>query len=64
MPKMKTDRGAAKRFKVTGTGRLRRRQAMRSHILEKKASTRTRRLGREVEVSPADTREVRRMLGR
>ena len=64
MPKMKTDRGAAKRFKVTGTGRLRRRQAMRSHLLEKKASKRTRRLGREVEVAPADRREVRRMLGR
>jgi large subunit ribosomal protein L35 len=64
MPKMKTDRGAAKRFKVTGTGRLRRRQAMRSHILEKKPSKRTRRLGREVEVAAADTREVRRMLGR
>ena len=44
MPKQKTDRGAAKRFKVTGTGRLRRRQAMRSHLLEKKASKRVRRL--------------------
>ncbi|HUY22257.1 MAG TPA: 50S ribosomal protein L35 [Acidimicrobiales bacterium] len=64
MPKMKTDRGAAKRFKITGTGRLRRRQANRSHILEKKSSVRTRRLGREVEVSPADRREVRRLLGR
>jgi len=64
MPKMKTDRGAAKRFKVTGTGRLRRRQAMRSHILEKKPSKRTRRLGREVEVAAVDAREVRRMLGR
>ena len=64
MPKMKTDRGAAKRFKVTGTGRLRRRQANRSHLLEKKSSARTRRLGREVEVSAADRREVRRLLGR
>jgi len=64
MPKMKTDRGAAKRFKVTGTGRLRRRQANRSHLLEKKSSTRTRRLGREVEVAAADRREVRRLLGR
>jgi large subunit ribosomal protein L35 len=64
MPKMKTDRGAAKRFKVTGTGRLRRRQANRSHLLEKKTSVRTRRLGREVEVSAADRREVRRLLGR
>jgi large subunit ribosomal protein L35 len=64
MPKMKTDRGAAKRFKITGTGRIRRGQANRSHLLEKKPSTRTRRLGREVDVSPADRREVRRLLGR
>ena len=64
MPKMKTDRGAAKRFKVTGSGRLRRRRAMRSHLLEKKTSTRTRRLGRVAEVAAADRREVRRLLGR
>lgn len=64
MPKMKTDRGAAKRFKVTGTGRIRRRKANRSHLLEKKPSKRTRRLGRETEVSAADRREVRRLLGR
>ena len=38
MPKMKTDRGAAKRFKVTGTGQLRRRKAYRSHLLEKKSA--------------------------
>jgi large subunit ribosomal protein L35 len=63
MPKMKTDRGAAKRIKLTGTGRLRRRKAFRSHLLEKKSSVRTRRLGREVEVSTADRRQVRRMLG-
>ena len=64
MPKMKTNRAAAKRFKVTGSGRLRRGQAMRSHLLEKKSSTRTRRLGRDVEVAAADRREVRRLLGR
>jgi large subunit ribosomal protein L35 len=64
MPKMRTDRGAAKRFKVTGTGRIRRRQAFRSHLLEKKPSTRTRRLGREVDVAAGgDTRQVRRLLG-
>jgi large subunit ribosomal protein L35 len=63
MPKMKTDRGAAKRIKVTGTGRLRRRKAFRSHLLEKKPSTRTRRLGRETNISKADERQVRRMLG-
>jgi large subunit ribosomal protein L35 len=63
MPKQKTDRGAAKRFKVTGTGRLRRRQAMRSHLLEKKPSSRARRLGRPADVSPSDERAVRRLLG-
>jgi large subunit ribosomal protein L35 len=63
MPKMKTDRGAAKRFKITATGRLRRRQAFRSHILEKKPSKRTRRLKREVNVSPADAKAVKRLLG-
>jgi len=63
MPKMKTDRGAAARFKVTGTGKLRRQKAFRSHLLEKKSSVRTRRLGRDAEVSPADRRNVRRLLG-
>jgi large subunit ribosomal protein L35 len=63
MPKMKTDKGAAKRIKVTATGRLRRRKAFRSHILEKKSSVRTRRLGRETDVSKSDEKAVRRMLG-
>jgi large subunit ribosomal protein L35 len=64
MPKMKTDRGAAKRFKVTGTGRLRRRRAFRSHLLEKKPSFRTRRLARETDVAPVDRKAVKRLLGR
>jgi large subunit ribosomal protein L35 len=63
MPKMKTHRGAAKRIKVTGTGKLRRRQAFMNHILEKKPSTRTRRLNREADVAPGDERKVRRLLG-
>ena len=63
MPKMKTHRGAAKRFKVTGTGRILRRKAFRSHMLEKKPSKRTRRLNRPAEVSHADTRQVKRLLG-
>ena len=63
MPKMKTHRGAAKRFKLTGKGRIVRRKAFRSHLLEKKASTRTRRLDREAEVSGADRASVRRLLG-
>ena len=63
MPKMKTHRGAAKRIKVTGTGKLRRRQAFMNHILEKKSSTRTRRLNREADVAPSDERKMRRLLG-
>ena len=64
MPKMKTDRGAAKRFKITGTGRIRRRKAFRSHLLEKKPSHRTRRLAREAEVTGGDRKQVKRLLGR
>jgi large subunit ribosomal protein L35 len=63
MPKRKTDRGAAARFKVTGTGRLRRRQQNGKHMLEHKNSVRTRRLHRDVEVSKADAQTVRRLLG-
>ena len=63
MPKMKTDRGAAKRFKVTGTGRILRRRAFRRHLLEKKPSRRTRRLARDVDVSKPDKREAKRLLG-
>ena len=63
MPKMKTDRGAAKRVKITGTGRLRRRQQNRSHLLEKKTSVRTRRLSREQDFAAGDEKRVKRMLG-
>ena len=63
MPKMKTHRGAAKRFKVTGTGKILRRRAFRNHILEKKSSTRTRRLGRPAEVTGGDAKQVKRLLG-
>jgi large subunit ribosomal protein L35 len=63
MPKMKTDRGAAKRVKVTGTGRLRRRKQNRSHILEKKSSIRKRRLARETDFARADEQRAKRMLG-
>ena len=63
MPKMKTHRGAAKRFKATGTGKLRRRRAFRNHILEKKPSTRTRRLKDEVVLAPGDESRIKRLLG-
>jgi len=64
MPKMKTHRGAAKRFKITGTGKLRRLQVNNNHILEKKASKRMRRLKGEVGVAPGDAPRIKRMLGR
>ena len=63
MPKMKTDRGAAKRFKVTGTGKIMRRKAFRAHLLEKKSSVRTRRLGREAELVGGDRKQIKRLLG-
>ena len=64
MPKMKTHRGAAKRIKVTGSGKLMRRKANRSHLLEKKSSRRTRRLGRPTEIKAGDRDKIERMLGR
>jgi len=64
MPKMKTHRGAAKRFKITGTGKILRRKAYRDHLLEHKATRRTRRLGREAEVVGGDKKHVKRLLGR
>ena len=64
MPKMKTHRGAAKRFKITGTGKILRRKAYRDHLLEHKPSSRTRRLGREAEVTGGDKKHVERLLGR
>ncbi len=63
MPKMKTHRGAAKRFTLTGTGKIRRRQHGRAHLLEKKPSKRTRRLARPAEVVGGDADRVRKMLG-
>ena len=63
MPKMKTHRGAAKRFKVTGTGKIMRRKAFRSHILEKKPSKRTRRLARDTVLVGGDRKEVKKLLG-
>jgi large subunit ribosomal protein L35 len=63
MPKMKTHRGAKKRFKVTGTGKIMRGQVNKNHILEKKPSKRMRRLSGEVEVSSGDGKRIRRQLG-
>jgi large subunit ribosomal protein L35 len=64
MPKMKTLRGAAKRFKITGSGKIMRRHAYRDHLLEHKPTKRTRRLGREAEVTGGDAQHVKRLLGK
>ncbi len=64
MPKMKTHSGTAKRFKVTGSGKIVRRRANRNHLLEHKSSRVTRRLAGEQEISPNDVREIKRLLGR
>lgn len=65
MPKMKSHRGAAKRFKVSPTGKIRRRRSFVNHILEKKSATRKRRLRRPgAEVSDTDEKTIRRLLGK
>ena len=64
MPKMKSHRGAAKRFKVSPSGKIRRRNAFANHLMGKKSSQRKRRITSPDVVSPADERNVRRLLGR
>ncbi len=62
MPKMKTNRGAAKRFRRTANGGFKRGQSHRRHILTKKSSKRKRQLGMPETINDADQRSVRRML--
>ncbi len=62
MPKMKTNRGAAKRFKVTGTGKVMRRKAFASHILTKKSTKRKRGLRQAGEVDSTNVKSVRKMI--
>ena len=64
MPKNKTHKGTAKRVKVTGGGKLLRQQTGLRHRLEVKSSKETRDLSGYVVVNKADTRRVRKMLGR
>ena len=63
MPKMKTHRAAAKRFRKTASGKLKRRKAYKSHILAKKTRKRKRNLRKATLVAASDTRRVKRMLG-
>ncbi|MCL2757617.1 MAG: 50S ribosomal protein L35 [Coriobacteriia bacterium] len=63
MPKMKTHRGSAKRFRVTGTGKIMRGKAYKSHILEKKTAKRKRNFRHETEVATSDAKVIARNLG-
>ncbi|MFC4949567.1 50S ribosomal protein L35 [Pseudonocardia sp. GCM10023141] len=64
MPKNKTHSGIAKRIKVTGGGKLMRQQTGLRHRLEVKSSKETRSLSGYVQVNKADTKRVKKMLGR
>jgi large subunit ribosomal protein L35 len=64
VPKQKTNSAARKRFKVTGSGRLLRRHAMKSHNLEKKSAKRRRAFRRHHELDGSDAGQVKRLLGR
>jgi len=62
MPKLKTKRGAAKRFKVTASGKILRRKGWKSHLLEWKPPKRKRQLRQATQVSKADAKRIRRLL--
>ena len=62
MPKMKSHRGAAKRFRSTASGRFKRGKAYKSHILTKKTTKRKRKLDTPTLICPADHKKVARML--
>jgi large subunit ribosomal protein L35 len=63
MPKMKSSSTAKRKIKVTGSGRLRRRKAFRGHLMEKKSSTRARRLGRESDVAKGQAKNIKKLMG-
>jgi large subunit ribosomal protein L35 len=62
MPKAKTHSGASKRFRVTGSGKIVRQKAGKRHLLEHKATKRTRRLDGRTTVAANDTARVKKML--
>ena len=62
MPKMKTNPGAKKRFTLTGTGKIKRKHAFKSHILTKKATKRKRNLTYAGQVNKADLKNVKLLL--
>ena len=64
MPKMKSNRASMKRFKKTGTGKIRRRKAYASHLLTSKSPKRKRNLRKGAAVSKADAKKINRMLSK
>ncbi len=62
MPKMKTHRGAAKRFKITGTGKVKRYKGYKSHLLTGKPAKRTRNLRQAAIVAKPDERNIKTLL--
>ena len=62
MPKIKTSRAAAKRFKVTGTGKLKRMKAYKSHILTKKSQKRKRNLRKQTVVDATNVKSMKKIL--
>lgn len=62
MPKPRTNKSAAKRFRVTAGGKILGRRTHKSHLLTRKSAARKRRLGRALELSGGDARRIKRML--
>lgn len=62
MPKMKSNSGAKKRFKVTGSGKIKRKKAYKSHILTKKSSKRKNNLGKDTLVDKANEKSIKRLI--
>ena len=64
MPKQKTHSGAKKRFKVTGTGKIKKQQAGMRHNLEVKSGQRKRRLNTDEQIAPANVKAIKKLLGK
>ena len=62
MPKMKTNSGAKKRFALTGSGKIKRKHAFKSHILTKKTKKRKNRLGKDIEAPVGGSRKIAKLL--
>jgi large subunit ribosomal protein L35 len=64
MPKMKTNSGAKKRFKLTGTGKIKHERAGAKHLMEHKSSRKVRRLAVDATLGPGDAKKIRRLLAK